>query len=161
VRVYSFEPVASNFAWLRKNVEESGLKNVQIFQQAVAGSAGQKPLFIEPTSGMFHSLFNDVAIDKSKRHPEMVECTTLDDIFKLHQIERCDLLKLDCEGAEYEILTNSSPETLNRVRKIAGEWHEGHYPVEALRQVLESGSFQIDNWRGSMFHARNTADLQS
>jgi hypothetical protein len=50
---------------------------------------------------------------------------------------------------------------LNRVRKVTGELHEGHYSFDAFRQVLESSSFQIDSWHDSMFHARNTAPLQS
>jgi FkbM family methyltransferase len=155
VKVYSFEPFPSNFACLRKNVEDSGLSNVQVFQQAVAGSSGHRPLFIEPGNYMFHSLLCEQAIDGSKRHHEMVECTTLDEIFTAHRIKRCQVLKLDCEGAELEILENSSPETLKRVSKIVGEYHSD-YKLEALRQFLESHSFQFDSSEG-MFRARSTS----
>src|SRR5262249_1879335 len=130
VKVYSFEPFASNAAWLRKNVEDSGLSNVQVFQQAVAGSSGPRPFFIEPGNCMFHSLLCDLAIDGSKRRHEMVECTTLDEIFTTHRIECCQVLKLDCEGAELEILENSSPGTLKRVRKVVGEYH-ADYKLDA------------------------------
>jgi FkbM family methyltransferase len=159
VKVYSFEPFASNAAWLRKNVEDSGLSNVQVFQQAVAGSSGPRPFFIEPGNCMFHSLFCDLAIDGSKRRHEMVECTTLDEIFTAHRIECCQVLKLDCEGAELEILENSSPDTLKRVRKVVGEYH-GSYKLDALRQFLESHAFQFD-FRQGIFRARSTSALAS
>jgi FkbM family methyltransferase len=158
VKVYSFEPVASNVAWLRKNVEDSGLSNVQVFQQAVAGSSGQRPLFIEPGNCMFHSLFCNQAIDGGKRGQEMVECTTLDEIFTAHRIKCCQVLKLDCEGAELEILESTSPETLKQVRKVVGEYH-GSYKLDALRQFLESHSFHIDYCQSGIFRARNTSSL--
>jgi FkbM family methyltransferase len=159
VKVYAFEPFASNVAWLRKNVEDSGLSNVQVFQQAVAGSSGPRPFFIEPENCMFHSLYCDRAIDGSKRRHEMVECTTLDEIFAAHRVECCQVLKLDCEGAELEILENSSLETLRRVGKIVGEYH-GSYKLDALRQFLESHSFHGDFGQG-YFRARSTSPLAS
>jgi FkbM family methyltransferase len=160
VKVYSFEPFASNVAWLRKNLADSGLSNVQVFQQAIAGSSGQRPFFIEPGNCMFHSLYCDVASDGSKRLHEMVECTTLDEIFTAHQIKCCHVLKLDCEGAELEILENSSPGTLSRVRKIVGELH-GAYKLDSLRQFLESHSFQVEISQSGTFRARNTSALMS
>ena len=109
---------------------------------------------------MFHSLISDRSKDGSKRLFEMVECNTLDEIFNANQIECCQLLKLDCEGAELEILENSSPETLKRVRKIVGEYH-GSYKLDDLRQFLESHSFHIDYCQSHIFRARNTSSLGS
>jgi FkbM family methyltransferase len=159
VKVYSFEPFANNFALLRKNVEDSGLSNVQVFKQAVAGSSGPRPLYIEPANCMFHSLLCDDAVDGSKRRHELVECTTLDEIFAAHRIECCHLLKLDCEGAELEILENCSPETLKHVRRIVGESHRD-YKLDDLRQFLESHSFHVDHCQ-EMFCAKNTASVGS
>jgi FkbM family methyltransferase len=158
VLVYSFEPFASNVAWLRRNVEDSGLSNVAVFQLAVAGSSGQRPFFIEPGNCMFHSFFCNEAVDGSKRRHEMVECTTLDEIFKVHRIKCCHMLKIDCEGAELEILENSSPETLRRIRKIVGEYH-GNYKLDELRKFLESHSFDVGFYPSHMFRARNTSSL--
>jgi hypothetical protein len=52
-----------------------------------------------------------------------VESITLDDIFarSLAPGQRCRLLKIDCEGVEYEFLP--SP-LLGRVDFLAGEFHE-------------------------------------
>src|SRR5262249_50731174 len=46
---------------------------------------------------------------------------TLDGIFERFALTRCKLLKIDCEGAEYEILTSTS--VLDRVDWLSGEFH--------------------------------------
>jgi hypothetical protein len=62
---------------------------------------------------------------------------TLDDIFAEHGLERCKLLKIDCEGSEHEILLSTG--VLPRVEHLAGEFHingrlraQGH-SIERLR----------------------------
>ena len=37
--------------------------------------------------------------------------------------ERCDFLKIDCEGAEYQIFANMTDETLKKIKRIAAEFH--------------------------------------
>ena len=46
---------------------------------------------------------------------------TLDQVFSVHEIRRCKLLKIDCEGMEYEILFGAR--VLDRVEYLAGEFH--------------------------------------
>lgn len=40
-----------------------------------------------------------------------------------HHIQRCDLVKIDCEGCEYRLLLNASRLTLRRIRRLAIEYH--------------------------------------
>ena len=37
-------------------------------------------------------------------------------------VDGCDLLKIDCEGAEFEILAEASDETLRRARRVVVEF---------------------------------------
>ena len=46
---------------------------------------------------------------------------TLDEVFSNHEIGRCKLLKIDCEGMEYEIILGTR--ALNKVEYLAGEFH--------------------------------------
>lgn len=48
---------------------------------------------------------------------------SLDPIFKEKQITKCNFLKIDCEGSEYEIIKNSSDNVLRKVDYIAFEIH--------------------------------------
>jgi len=71
-----------------------------------------------------------------------VETISLDDIlFKFNKVK---LLKIDVEGAEFEILLNSK--LLNKVEKIVGEYHNDmtEYNVETLLEYLENVGFKIN-----------------
>ena len=48
---------------------------------------------------------------------------TLEEIMASLQVDRIDLLKLDCEGSEYSILQHSPAVHDGRVRAIVGEYH--------------------------------------
>jgi hypothetical protein len=59
-------------------------------------------------------------------------------------IEKCDLLKMDCEGAEYDILYNCPPEYLRRIDQIAMEVHSGQQKdqnIEALEAFFRKQGF--------------------
>jgi hypothetical protein len=52
-----------------------------------------------------------------------VECVTLSQVFKENNIDYVDFLKMDCEGAEYEILKAMEEETGSKIGRIAMEYH--------------------------------------
>ena len=48
---------------------------------------------------------------------------SLEDVFQRYRIERCQLLKLNCEGAKYEILYSAPDSVLAKIKRIAMEYH--------------------------------------
>jgi hypothetical protein len=48
---------------------------------------------------------------------------TLEQLFQESGVEQCDLLKIDCEGAEYDILLTARPPVLQKVQMIICEYH--------------------------------------
>ena len=94
-----FEPEPDNFELLRTNLKINGFDSrTTAVQQAVGGSEGPRTLYFSTNSGT-NSMYRP-----QMGAPIEVECTTLERIFDTHHVEHCDLLKIDCEGAEYEIL---------------------------------------------------------
>ncbi len=75
----------------------------------------------------------------------MVQATTLDAVFRVHDIERCDLLKIDCEGAEFDILFHACSDTLHRINRICLEYHNGLTPFthSDLVRLLQSNGFSV------------------
>jgi FkbM family methyltransferase len=139
VRVMAFEPFPQSAAQMRKNVRASGLQNIQIQEKAVAGKASRRYLNVVPQNWIVNALSDrDPGTDAIE-----VECTTLDDILETGGIECCDLLKMDCEGAEYEILQQASSATLGRIRRIVMEYHE-----PGVEQALGTGICAILRSRG-------------
>lgn len=50
-----------------------------------------------------------------------VKTKTLTDVFKENNIERCDFMKVDIEGSEWEIFENTPKDIINRVDRYAME----------------------------------------
>jgi len=55
---------------------------------------------------------------------ETVQAHSLEDFFLDQDIDRVDLMKMDCEGAEYEILFGVSERTLARIDRLIMEYHD-------------------------------------
>lgn len=72
---------------------------------------------------------------------------TVDDVFKENKLQRIDFLKIDCEGAEYEIFRNSDDCNLRKVRFIAMEVHlfdeQMKRSFQSLRKRLRTNHFRI------------------
>lgn len=125
IRIYAYEPAASNYAMLVANLAENAVTNVVPVRAAVSGTAGTLELVWSPhqTAGATAALgveARDQLVAEGWQR-ETVHCVTLEDIFTTHGIERCAFLKLDCEGAEWEIVRHSS--ALERVDAMALELH--------------------------------------
>lgn len=141
-KIYAFEPETNNFNLLQANIEINGLiGNVIACKQAVYGKEGKIFLSIAGES----SGKNSIELDQCQGKGEEVECVTLDLIFKKNSIKTCDLLKIDCEGSEYELLLNAKMETLSKVRMMILEWHNvpGH-TLEELTEFLKSSGFIVE-----------------
>lgn len=71
---------------------------------------------------------------------------SLDEIFKTHNLKKCDLLKIDCEGGEYPILL-SSPISLAKVNNLSMEVHLFDETMQdnfkKLKRLLKKLGFKI------------------
>jgi len=115
--VYSYEPSSDNFLILQRNVAINNLTSVCLFQMAVANNVSRKQLIIDETNDAGASFF------KTGGTTELVDCTTLEGIFKSNLIEECGFLKIDCEGSEYEILFSTPMDIFRKINRIALEYH--------------------------------------
>jgi FkbM family methyltransferase len=146
-RVISCEAIKTNVEKLVMNVD--GRENICIINKAVAGKKGSIKLF-KPTadrcSGRYSMIFNYNS--RSEKEFESVECMALDELFEEHRIARCDLMKMDIEGAEYETLYNVSDETFKRIDNIVGEYH--HFEtgnkgtnIHSLKKYLKKKGYYV------------------
>lgn len=131
-RVLAYEPTKDSFELLRRNTNHRG--NVTAFNQAVAGKRGTLKMFLGKNPSR-NSLYPP-DYEPNKGEVE-VETVTLTDIFDTHQIDRCAYLKVDCEGAEYDILFAAPIDLLRRIDRIGMEYHPvGKGPAEWNGETL-------------------------
>lgn len=161
-RIYSFEPFKESYDLFVKNIRLNNLSNIFAFNSAVAKDSGTKTLYLDALNTSAHSF------TKKTSASVQVASSTLEEIFRSNTISQCDLLKIDCEGAEYEIVFNASAEILRKIKKINLEYHvPHHYGVSADRAVtdlikyLEDNNFQVtlkkENYqRGYMYAQRKS-----
>ena len=141
-RIIAVEPSSRMCAALRRNVAANGFDAVTVMHAACGAAPGDVPLYSRGPEAM-NSLYDKDNYGSAFRVLETVKVVTIDHIFHRFAIERCDLLKLDCEGAEYDILFNASISTLARVRRIAMEYHVGLSPgsADTLGEFLAGRGF--------------------
>jgi FkbM family methyltransferase len=137
IKIYSFEPIPPNFEAFQENLRLNGVTNVQVFNQAVTKDRRELEMIVHfQNSGGATGHLRDMTLPGHAHFK--VPSLTLDDIFEKFGITKCKLLKIDCEGSEYEILMNTK--MLDRVEHLRGEFHinsnlEGQgYSIEGLFQ---------------------------
>jgi FkbM family methyltransferase len=140
-KIYTFEPMKENFELIKKNLELNKIKNVKAFNNAVSGQTEQKLFFINKRNTGGHSFYEGEGQSKKV----IVEAISLEDIIKNNKIKKVDFLKMDCEGAEYDILFRSSDEVLEKLNKISMEVHDidEKLNIESMKKFLEKKNFKI------------------
>jgi FkbM family methyltransferase len=97
--------------------------------------------------------FNQLIPQKIEEYEKVtVPTSTLQNIMDEQHIERIDFLKMDCQGAEGPILSTTPQSYLQRINKVAMEYHD-HICLlkhQDLQKILEEAGFttlvkQIDD----------------
>jgi len=131
-RVIAIEPHPGAYAEMLENIRLNNLEGVIVpLNAGLAGKPGRirvESVDKEETIRTFHR-FSDVG---------SVEAVTLDDIVGRFGIREGAVLKMDCEGCEYEVLSAVKPETLSVFDQILIEYHNGY---RLLRDILENYGF--------------------
>ena len=141
LRIVTFEPMPPMFALLQRNLERNRITNVTALNQAITGDGRELTMvahFGTNTGGGTAQLRH---LDMADHDRFVVPSTTLDAVFADHSIERLKLLKIDCEGSEYEVLFSSR--RIADIEHVRGEFHENPYlrekgySMDALERYIE------------------------
>jgi FkbM family methyltransferase len=152
-KVFVFEPSPENFAMLKENLLLNGSANVMPLGIALLGQSGIRRISLCP-----NMVSNSIVADFPDGSNIDVQGIALSDLMKEQNLRQIDFLKLDCEGAEYEILFGCSDDTLARIGKISCEVHalDDDRNRETLATFLRSKGFEviIDPAKSHMIFAR-------
>jgi FkbM family methyltransferase len=145
-RVYAVEAHPETLEILKKNVADYP---VSVIEAAVMGEADENAVMylcndIKGTGS--HTLVLNQNNDPAGFQKITVRATTLDRIIEENNLERIDFLKVDIEGAEYEVIEKSK--RLKIVRQISFEWHHGVINFCRLVSYLLYNGFNVAWFEG-------------
>jgi len=159
-RVFAYEPVPHMFSILRENLLHNGFGNTTIFSEGVLDRAGPGRVWLDSHNLGGHSVFPGTSDDRS--HWVDANFVALSDVVERVGPHQVDLLKVDCEGSEYQIFGAADESTLARINRISMEYHSNGQElggIEKLHSRLAATGYsvrkrQTDRMRGILWATR-------
>jgi FkbM family methyltransferase len=136
--VHAYEPLEESFLLLEENISLNQVHNAHIFREAATGSNGPlSPITVgaEAVSTRFIESAGE----------QEIQSVNLETVLDRLPHGKCDFLKIDCEGCEYDLLMKTDQKTLARISRLSLEYHEGFtdYSSKNLIKFLEQSNFSV------------------
>jgi FkbM family methyltransferase len=118
-KVVAIEANPSNFEMLNRNIKLNRLTNIISLNNAVYSKETKIKLYL-PGEELGHTTYNTVMSDRARTEDKFVEVSanTLDYLLQLNEITDVNWVKIDVEGAEFEVLKGAS-NVLSKSKDIA------------------------------------------
>jgi FkbM family methyltransferase len=131
--VYAFEPYPFSYKIALKNIKLNKLeKKVTLLNEAIGKE--NKTIYI---NGNYKNIGSDDL--KEFKKGKKIKVTTLEEVVKRFKLKDA-ILKMDCEGCEYDTILNTPNEVLRNFEQIMLEYHYGYLN---LKKKLEEAGFKV------------------
>lgn len=127
LKIYAFEPVKQNYENFKNNIKLNEIppNTIILENKAITCDSRNVNMSINALNTGGSSISDVISIGSVTQDINCnIKSTTLEKVIKKHKIKELKLLKIDCEGSEYEILYNTNEEILKRIKFLRGEFHE-------------------------------------
>ena len=140
-KIFAFEPYDKSFELLIKNLDINRIKNVIPQNLGVTKESGTSTLYLKKDFSIGNSIYKNLNSDSKIE----IKTISVQDIIKNNNLQKINILKLDCEGAEYQILLNLDHETLEKIDKIVSEMHPKieSFKIEEVKKFLIKNRFDV------------------
>jgi FkbM family methyltransferase len=125
-KVIAFEPDPVNFSFLQKNINAYQLRNVELRNEAVWKESSILEFVSDGTLG------SKLNATPGEQATVKVKAARLRDLLS----EKVDFLKMDIEGAEYDVLKDCG-DTLQNVHYLFIEYHGFFERMNELTEILQ------------------------
>ena len=149
-RVFCVEPAPDNLRLLEQNISQSSFKDkIVVIRAAILDKDGIVEFYMDNQSHHSYHVANSHEFMKTyTREPSKynVQAMSFQSLLEYTGLEEVDVVKLDCEGSEYDILLGTPDSVLKRVRKYIIEYHNG---LDILVKRLDDLGYKVrEKFRG-------------
>jgi FkbM family methyltransferase len=141
--VIALEPYPESYRLAQRNVELNGLTHkIKLVNAALASGRGRIKLKVSTKSPNANSLDPTCKVLRMGINFDLeveVPSLTLQDIFDEYDLERVSLLKMDCEGCEYNVLRNMDKAIFEKIDAVVLEYHNG---AQDIPNILVDNGFK-------------------
>lgn len=142
--ITAFEPNPNIFPLLEENIEYNNIKNVQLHNIAIGKDTRERDLYIESSGFAAFSTASfrkDAWNGKQKSRSIIVQTEPLSKYIK----KKVDLLKVDTEGAEYEILKELDESgSFSAIENLLVEYHPSpRSKLQNLEKILKKNGYDV------------------
>jgi len=149
-RVFCVEPAPDNLRLLEQNISQSSFKDkIVVIRAAILDKDGIVEFYMDNQSYPCYHVANSHEFMKTyTREPSKynVQAMSFQSLLEYTGLEEVDVVKLDCEGSEYDILLGTPDSVLKRVRKYIIEYHNG--PDVLVKRLDDLGYKVREKFRG-------------
>ena len=145
--ILAIEPDARSAKLLQENVLSAGIsRRTIVVTAAVGGSAGKGVVQRSPISSTVSQVTPMLISDPqesggSEDAAVLVPVLTLSDVLQL--TGPIDIMKIDCEGGEFDFFGAATFSSLSKIQNIIGEYHLRSGSFETLRECLGAAGFKV------------------
>jgi len=133
-RIIALEPYPSLYKEALINIRANGLEDRVVLLNAGLGS------YDGEVCASLNNVNEYMMFKQSSECSVKVKMYTLSSLIREFDIESGSVLKVDCEGCEYEIIPRASSKDLSVFNQIIIEYHNGYHE---LRNALEKAGFKV------------------
>lgn len=141
-KVYAYEPSKINFQQLLKNIKLNNFEDRIVAKRLAVGKTGKRKLYHHNTNLGCFSFNRDNTTGMTDDYEE-VSVISVKKVFK--DIDHCDFLKIDCEGAEVEFYRDLPIDKIDRISiELHGreedsriiEYFKKYYQIKIIKDIL-------------------------
>lgn len=149
-KVIALEPFPSNYEMALKNIQSNGFSpRIEI----LLSGCGDRKKIIKVKSGETGNSMSKLEESTSGKN---IQILSLESILTEFSIEQEVILKMDCEGCEYESIIECPDQILKKFSQFAIEYHNGY---DNLRRKLERNGFEVKVSRPTRWKQRNSGKI--
>lgn len=125
--VYIFEPVKEFYDYIVERFKDN--ENIEVFDFGLGGINKNEKIYLEDDASSIHG----------EGKSEEITIISIHKFLKDMELETVDLMKINIEGAEYELLLNlATSEDLIKFKNLQIQFHRNVEDYESKRNIIRS-----------------------